>query len=530
MKSFLISILSITASSVNSKPPNIFDVVVSDGGDSPEAADFQDYFATPAGTITAPKDFDRIVGGEEIGPGDFPYLVQLGNSGGSLIAPDLVLTVAHAGNRVNDQVHISVYETNTLSAGSQERYCEEWIAHPSFNVDNFYDLDFALCKLNKPVTIDRSRIRLELNEDAAVPSGGEDLIIVGLGALQEDGDFPDIVQEVIVPEVNNTFCNRIDDVTGIGPPPLYLDVINENKLCAGFVEEGGKDSCQGDSGGPLIKRTMDSDGSIVDLLVGIVSYGLGCARPGFPGVYARTSAGVDWIKDTACNTLQSAASFCDNGAVAAPPEPCQGPELTYTVAIASDPQDVITRLESRGRIIIFRKYLIADYVNEHKVCLEYDREYTFVIGGGGGCIGDGFLCGWFSLSIDGLTIFEGNGREYSFSDFYTFSTLSAPAVSLTTEPTASATLPPTGFPTEPAASPTLPPTGFPTLELSSSVPTSPPTKTSKRTKSSKKSVKKEKGEQSPNETQTFEPTSVSTSSSKSTKSTKSSNKTGKSSV
>jgi len=63
-------------------------------------------------------------------------------------------------------------------------------------------------------------------------------------------------------------------------------------ICAGF-EAGGHDSCDRDSGGPMIMKTKDGD-----VLVGLVSWGDGCARPGKPGVYTKISAVRSWILET----------------------------------------------------------------------------------------------------------------------------------------------------------------------------------------------------------------------------------------
>ena len=72
-------------------------------------------------------------------------------------------------------------------------------------------------------------------------------------------------------------------------------------LCAGH-EHGGKDACQGDSGGPLMAKLNQS--SYDDLpfsakkrwtLVGLVSAGYSCAKPGQPGIYHRISKSSDWI-------------------------------------------------------------------------------------------------------------------------------------------------------------------------------------------------------------------------------------------
>jgi hypothetical protein len=63
--------------------------------------------------------------------------------------------------------------------------------------------------------------------------------------------------------------------------------ISDSMICSG---EAGKDSCQGDSGGPM---TCNNGTGVV--LCGIVSWGSGCARPGFPGVYTETSYFTEWI-------------------------------------------------------------------------------------------------------------------------------------------------------------------------------------------------------------------------------------------
>uniref|UniRef100_A0A3P9P690 Peptidase S1 domain-containing protein n=1 Tax=Poecilia reticulata TaxID=8081 RepID=A0A3P9P690_POERE len=105
--------------------------------------------------------------------------------------------------------------------------------------------------------------------------------------------FPQTLQEAEIPVVSNSQCST------------SYDSITSNMICAGLTE-GGRDTCQvssgqsvvsghwgggvGDSGGPMVSN----DGTRW-VQSGIVSFGFECARPGYPGVYARVSRYQDWI-------------------------------------------------------------------------------------------------------------------------------------------------------------------------------------------------------------------------------------------
>lgn len=95
--------------------------------------------------------------------------------------------------------------------------------------------------------------------------------------LQQGGSSTDDLMAVSVPIVDRLTCSE-----------AYKSVkpITNRMICAGQLNDGGKDSCQGDSGGPL---------SANDTLYGIVSWGYGCARPKFPGVYSNVAYLRPWI-------------------------------------------------------------------------------------------------------------------------------------------------------------------------------------------------------------------------------------------
>ena len=104
-----------------------------------------------------------------------------------------------------------------------------------------------------------------------------------LNELVIDGVGSRILKEVQVPVITNDACKQFYQGT-----PAAID---DKSICAGF-KEGGRDSCQGDSGGPLMAPHGQGDRFY---LLGIVSFGIGCAQAQFPGVYTRVSAQMNWI-------------------------------------------------------------------------------------------------------------------------------------------------------------------------------------------------------------------------------------------
>jgi secreted trypsin-like serine protease len=166
--------------------------------------------------------------------------------------------------------------------------------HPGYsrrNVDN----DIALIKLASPVSFDPTTSTLA---PACIPANNDNdfstynATVAGWGTTSSGGPQSTYLRKVTVPVITNEECNR---------DTMYVDKISDNMLCAGF-KEGGKDACQGDSGGPLTIQNSERD-----TLIGIVSWGYGCAGPNAPGVYTRVGRFPQWILE---NT--SDAEWCSD--------------------------------------------------------------------------------------------------------------------------------------------------------------------------------------------------------------------------
>ncbi|MCA9867615.1 MAG: trypsin-like serine protease [Anaerolineae bacterium] len=244
----------------------------------------------------AESDAPAIVGGQEADPGEWPWQVALvskgidpGNGqfcGGALIDERWVLTAAHCVDTATTNsldIVAGIHDLVTVDAGAVRVALSQIIVHPGWN-DSTKDNDIALLKLAQPIAERaRSATALPIAYSKLPPASvgalvGVDATVTGWGNRSSSGqDFPARLHEVVVPIISNVDCHN-----------AYGN-LTDNMLCAGLAQ-GGKDSCQGDSGGPLVV----ADGPNWQQ-AGIVSFGIGCALPGYPGVYTRVSRYLDWI-------------------------------------------------------------------------------------------------------------------------------------------------------------------------------------------------------------------------------------------
>ncbi|XP_057684777.1 trypsin-like [Corythoichthys intestinalis] len=229
---------------------------------------------------------EKIVGGYEVVPYSIKYQASLQYKitlnkwrhycGGTLVHPQWVLSAAHCWHRSSNVRVVLSEDSLSTTEGFEQNFAVSEMRMHNFTYRTF-DNDIMLIKLSKPAKLNANVQPVKLPDpNSTEPAKGQVCRVSGWGATSAYSF-----------RLSQTL--RAVNVKILASCRYYYYWINTtpNMLCAGS-ELGGKDSCQGDSGGPLVCD---------DILEGIVSWGISCANPYYPGVYTKVRNYITWIED-----------------------------------------------------------------------------------------------------------------------------------------------------------------------------------------------------------------------------------------
>tara|TARA_Y100001968_G_scaffold333514_1_gene396831 strand:+ start:2068 stop:3342 length:1275 start_codon:yes stop_codon:yes gene_type:complete len=253
----------------------------------------------------------NIVGGEDCDISEYPWQAAIYADGylcgASVIHQYWVITAAHCveeGNQVIDAEDITVGVGSSssyaglFSAGGDEYTVEEVISHSGYNWS--MNNDIALLKLAEPIQFKDEVQPISIICSDQVNAGAQDVDV--MTTITGWGDTEGTTSSTSLQYIEVPIVSPNDP--GLG----NININTNTQFFAGTID-GGMDSCQGDSGGPVAVRNVEDTAW---LLIGITSWGYGCADAGYPGVYTKVSNYIDWINNNTDGCIDASLSIaCD---------------------------------------------------------------------------------------------------------------------------------------------------------------------------------------------------------------------------
>ncbi|XP_075982018.1 trypsin, alkaline C-like [Anticarsia gemmatalis] len=234
--------------------------------------------------VSAVPSSQRIVGGSITSINNYPTIIAVLQSvnnnfiqicGGSILNQRSVLSAAHCFNpRAPSSYRLRAGST-TASTGGVVLGISTIFNHPNYIG---LDSDISVLRTASPIVYSNVIQPASIAGPNYSLGDNEEVWAAGWGAIVAQGPWSEELRHVQVWTINQDICRQ------------RVAVLTDNMLCAGWLNVGGRDTCSGDSGGPLYHRGV---------VVGVTSFGYGCADPWSPGVYVRVSRFTPWVQDHA---------------------------------------------------------------------------------------------------------------------------------------------------------------------------------------------------------------------------------------
>ncbi|XP_070156239.1 soluble guanylate cyclase 89Db [Polyergus mexicanus] len=233
----------------------------------------------------------RIVDGQVTNIYEYPWLVSMTKKGtfycaGSVISRKHILTAAHCLQGFDIKTIKLVLmdsERPSISSNAIVRHIKSTIIHENYRASTAFNNDIAIIEMDQPVSVNDVVRTACLPEDRTIDYTGAIATVVGWGRTGENKPVSNELRKVDLPILSKEECDQAG---------YAKNRITENMFCSGYLD-GGRDACFGDSGGPLHVKGVYGQLEVI----GIVSWGRGCAKPNFPGIYTKLTNYIEWLKD-----------------------------------------------------------------------------------------------------------------------------------------------------------------------------------------------------------------------------------------
>ncbi|XP_046961235.1 trypsin CFT-1-like [Vanessa cardui] len=244
-------------------------------------------FALCLTAVSGLTDNQRILGGTVTTIQNYPFAaVVLRNTnqgytqacGGVILNNRSVLSVGHCFYGTSPNVWRIRVGSSFASSGGSTHNVGSLILHPQYTT--MLENDIGIFRVSSSFSLGGNVQPGRFAGANYNVADNQAVWTVGWGATSYGGSKSEQLRHVQIFTVNQTVCRRNYNIISVTIP--------NNQMCAGILDQGGRDPCEGDYGGPLLHNGV---------VVGISTFGTACGIRGYPGVYSRVSSYINWIQN-----------------------------------------------------------------------------------------------------------------------------------------------------------------------------------------------------------------------------------------